>query len=81
MKTNKGFAVSCISAEQVSVFTFKEKKLSKQKVKTADSILRLQSKALNQIFAASFAGAEVDSLLVVHGSLFGMKKQLKEIFD
>lgn len=62
MKISKGFSVSCVSAEQVSVFTFKEKKLSKQKVRTADSVLYLQSKALNQIFAASFVGTEIDSL-------------------
>lgn len=47
VKTGKSFTVSCVSAEQVSVYAFKEKKLSKQKVRTADSVVSLHSKAIN----------------------------------
>ena len=74
--------MSCVSPEQVSVFAIKEKKLSKQKVKSADSVLPLQSKSMNQIFAAVLKGTDqAESLQVVHGSLFGMVKQHKTIFD
>jgi hypothetical protein len=47
VKTGKSFTVSCVSAEQVSLYAFKEKKLSKQKVRTADSVVYLHSKAIN----------------------------------
>lgn len=41
VKSGKHFAVCCVSADQVSVYSFKEKKLGKQKVRSADSVVSL----------------------------------------
>lgn len=81
-KAGKSMVVSCVSADQISVYSFRVKKHSKQSVRTADTVISLQSKAMNQIFAATIVGEDqVEALQVVHGSLFGLVKQQKTIID
>jgi len=74
--------ISCVSGDQISVYSVKTKKHSKQNVRSAETVLTLQSKAMNQIFAAATVGDDkVEALQVVHGSLFGLVKQQRTIFD
>lgn len=74
-KAGKNHVINCVSSDQISVYSVKTKKHSKQNVRSAESILTLQSKSMNQIFAVATVGDDqVEALQVVHGSLFGLVK-------
>jgi len=51
-KHGKATVINCISADQVSIYSLKLKKLGKMKVKSVDCVVNLKTKAMNQIFAA-----------------------------
>lgn len=58
IRAAKQIYVSCLSAERVSVYALKEKKLSKQKVRAAETVISLDGKSSDHIFDARWGESD-----------------------